>query len=188
MAPPISTSIPACPVAGDTWRWTASFADYPISEGWSLSYSIAGADSLEWDAAWVSDDGETFTITIPDESTRLQAGVYQWAALLAGSGSYAGQRFTAARGVLNVLPDPASLVDGAGQSYAEKMLAIIETAIQGAAPGALAAYTIGGRSVQLMSGEDLRRWRAYFRTELYRVRYPGRGMPGERAAFTPVSG
>lgn len=184
MAPQIPTSVPACPVAGDTWQWTTSFADYPVSEGWALSYAITGVDALEWDSAWVTDDGSTFSVTIPDESTRLAAGAYQWAAILTGSGTYAGQRFTGARGLLSVLPDPTDLVDGAGQPYAEKMLAIIETAIAGAAPGALTSYTIGGRSVELMSGEEHRRWRGYFRTELYRYRNPGRGLPGEVAAFT----
>lgn len=151
-----------------------------------LSYAITGVEAIEWDAGWVTDDGQTFTVTIPDESTRLAAGAYQWAAILTGAGAYAGQRFTGARGLLTVLPDPTTLVDGAGQAYAERMLAVIEAAIAGAAPGALAAYTIGGRSVELMAGDEQRRWRGYFRTELYRYRYPGRALPGEAAAFTPV--
>lgn len=185
MAPTIPCAEPTRLVAGDTWQWTRSFPDYPISEGWALRYAVNGVDVLDWDEAWVADDGSVFTVTIPAAATDLASGRYELTAVVVGSGAYAGQRHVAARSTLVVDPNPDSQEGGDRQAWCEKMLAIVESLLLGQVPAGIQAYSLpGGRSVQLMEPAELRTWRRSLRTELYRLRNPGRGLPGERTVFT----
>ena len=139
MAPTIPTSEPSSLRAGDTWRWKASYRDYPSTDGWSLAYSIRGLGVLTWDAAWIAADGTGFLITIPLASTGpLAAGDYEWVA----TASKAGEKYTAGFGLLRVLPNLSTATAGQRQSHAEKMVGLIESELE----RRLTPASLGGRS------------------------------------------
>ena len=62
---------PTALTAGDTAQWQRTFAGYLISDGWVLSYAINGPKALAWNGAWVTNDGNSWTVTIPPASTAL---------------------------------------------------------------------------------------------------------------------
>lgn len=188
MAPTVPTGEPERLTAGDTWQWTRSFSTYPISEGWGLSYAINGAEALPWDASWVTDDGSTFTVLIPAASTELPAGRYEWAAILTGSGSYAGQRYVGASGVLVVDPNPATQEDGDRQTHAEKMVASLEAAIEGRATNDVLAYSLAnGRSVQMSEPAELLKWLNFYKAQVWQEQHPGQSLPGRVVRFGRVA-
>lgn len=187
MAPTTPQGVPSRVTAGDTWSWLASFRDYQPTEGagtWTLSYGIVGVDLLEWDPAWAVEQAGGWLVTIPAASTdSVTAGAYRWTATLEGGGTYAGLRMTPARGILTVDPDPAGLVAGDGQSFAEKNLAVVEAALSGRLSSDLQSYSIGGRSVALIPYAELYQIRNKLRTEVWRDRNPGKALPGLHIAF-----
>ena len=123
--PQLPTIEPTQATAGDTWQWQRAFDDYPIGDGWLLSYGLNGLDVLTWNPSWATNDGATWTITIPKASTGLKAGSYEVTAILTGSaggtGLSNGQRVTFPRPPLVVLPDPAGQAAGARVSHAARV-------------------------------------------------------------------
>lgn len=187
------SSEPALLRAGDTWAWTRQFADYPVSEGWTLSYAIQGVSAVTWDAAWVTDDGSTFTVTIPAATTEaLASGRYTWAAFV----TLAGARYTAAEGAFWVEPDLATAVAGSQQAHAEKMVAAIQTELENrlnptsvsAGRGTVEKYTVHGRSIELLPTPELRQLLGYYRSELARLAQPTRFSQRVETRFVPVGG
>lgn len=163
-------------MAGDTWKWTQSYADFPISDSWALSYHIRGKDRLDWDSSWVTDDGTTHTIVIPSATTALlAAGGYKWQARVTdGSLTY-----TAEDGVLTIEPDPEEAVAGAFQSHAERMVGLLEQEIEARVPGTGAAhvdYMIGGRQIRKFTLDELKGMLGRYRSEVRRQQHPGQFM------------
>jgi hypothetical protein len=184
MAPTLPAAEPTTTVAGDTWRWTRIFSTYPISEGWSLSYAINGPEALAWNASWVTNDGSRFTVTIPATSTALPPGRYEWSAVLTGSGSYSGQRYIGAQGVLLVAADPATQDDGDRLTHAAKMVTALEAAIEGRATNDVLAYSLpNGRSVQMADPAELLRWLTFYKGIQWREEHPGQALPGYAVRF-----
>lgn len=184
MAATVPCAEPSRLTAGNTWQWTRRFVTYPVSEGWSLRYAINGADSLNWLDVWVTDDGAEFTILVPASATELTPGRYEWTALVEGSGIYLDQRYTAARGVFVIEPNPTEQEPGDRQPFAEKALAVIEAFILAGAPAGIQSYSLGNRSFQFTGMDQALSMRAAFRTELFTLRNPGKALPGQRLVFT----
>lgn len=187
MAEQIPTGEPSTVTAGNTWTWTKTFSDYAPSESggtWALSYAINGVGKLTWDAAWVSDDGQAWTVTIPAARTAgLPAGRYQWAAIVTGGGGYDGERYTPASGILTIQPNPETAAQGDLQTHAEKALAAVEAVLEGRITADVQAYAIGGRSVTSIPVLELRKLRAQYRDEVWRERHPGQTLPSVNVAF-----
>lgn len=185
MAPQVSTIEPSVLTAGDTWLWEVSdVTDYPISEGWTLSYEIGGVDKPQWNAGWATNNGSTWSIAIPADQTRaLTAGRYQWAAIMTGSGSYAGRRHVIRTGVFELLPDPATAQPGELQSQDEKDLAVIVAVMAGRITADIQQYAIGGRSVIKMTVGELWRWRTILETRVWRAKHPGQVGPAIASRF-----
>lgn len=173
MAHTIPVGEPTQVRAGDNWTWTKSFGDYPVSEGWALSYEIRGVDRLDWDSSYVTDDGNVFTIDIPSSVTaELTAGRYVWAAFV----TLSGDRYTAVDGVFDVLSDLAQSAQGDEQTHAEKMVAAIEDEIEARITGAghaRSGYQINGRQLQLIPTEELTRLLGLYKSQVYRQKNPG---------------
>lgn len=193
MAPTIPTCEPETLRAGTTWTWTRQFSDYPIADGWALSYAIRGASVLTWSPTWVTDDGSTWTVLIPAASTAaLAAGAYDWAAYVTSGAN----KYVAASGVLRVLPDLETASAGDRQAHAEKMVALIEaelerrlTGVASGGTGGIESYSIGGRAVTRMSAAELRQLLGQYRAELKALRRASEGWPAPtRIQFQPASG
>lgn len=185
MAPTIPTTHPTVARAGDTWAWTASFADFPVSDDWVLSYALVSTSNatqapLTWDPSYVTDDGTRYTVTIPATITAaLVAGGYRLTAFL----TLSSQRFTVYTGALLVEADAATLAVGEGRTHSEKVLSYIEAVIEGRATADVESYQINGRALNRTPIEQLLKLRARYRTAVWKERNPGRTMPGYQVSF-----
>jgi hypothetical protein len=140
-------------------------------------------DLLEWDPLWAVADAAGWTITIPAALTSVTAGTYAWTAILTGGGTLAGRRETPANGRVTVIADPDSLGAGDGLAFAETNLAVVEAAMAGRLSADLQSYSIGGRSVTMIPYLELYNIRKALREEVYRLRNPGKPLPGLHIAF-----
>ena len=130
MAPITPTIEPTTATSGSTWTWTAYSSDYPVSEGWALSYVITGVRSLVWSTGYVTNNGTTHTVVIPPAATLpLTAGRYEVTRIWTGSSTYAGIRYDEALPPLTVVADPVTAADGSRVTFAETNLAAVEAAI-----------------------------------------------------------
>lgn len=140
----IPTTEPTELVAGDTWRWRKSLADFLPSDGWELSYYLRGEQDLL--VAWgthVSADGEVFAVTVPAASTELPAGPYSLTARVTDGTLkhtvFADRHF-------QVLPNPEALVGA--KSHNRQMLDKLRAAELAAGDDAIEiAFSLNGRSV-----------------------------------------
>lgn len=174
MSRTLATTPPTTATAGDTWQWTASSPDFPVSEGWTLSYVIAGVSVLTWDASWVTDDGTEYTVEVPSTATAvLSPGRYEVTRVWTGTSTYAGQRFTETEAPLTVLADPGAVAPGDRVAFAETNLAAVQAAITARLAGDQPEeYTIGNRSVKRMSLAELYAMRTKLQDELRALRAP----------------
>jgi len=166
MARSIPSSEPTRAVAGDTWAWNRTFADFPSSEGWSISYEFRGPSALtiQGDQVSVGDNGD-YEVRVPTESTaRLLPGPYQWAAYA----TLDGERYQVARGNLTVRADLVTTEARATQ--AERELAIVNDAILGRLTADTESFVIAGRQVSKIPIETLRTIRGELRAEVARYR------------------
>jgi hypothetical protein len=183
MTPRIPCDVPDRLVAGDTWEWTRSHADYPISDGWLLSYAFVSLTDvaqapLEWDPLWVTDDGATWTITIPSTITApLGEGTYRWREHV----TLAARRYTPTEGLTQIESDLAEAATGSTVDETEalilKVRAEINARITGDGSG-MESYQVGGagasRAMALIPLEQLRSLLASLEAKVSRLRHPGR--------------
>lgn len=180
MAPPIPSREPNSIFAGDTVKFSRTFADYPAT-AWTLAYLFRGPSELVEQTAAVSGSGFLMTIDAGD-TERLLAGTYQWSARATSISS--GETYTVARGVLEVVLVAGAVV----QSHNEKMLAAINAALEGRVVADVQLYTIGGRMVTKIPFEKLLHFKGVYEAKVFRDRNPGRiGVP-VAVAFPPPDG
>lgn len=176
----LPTAPPTAAIAGDTWAWTDTSTIYPASEGWVLSYVLAGPNVLEWDPAWATVSGGTTTIDIPGTATRaLAAGTYRLTAIY----TLGATRYSVRCGAVTVAADPASLAAGDTVSWAERTLAVIEAFLGGHLEGGVQYYMIGTRQVGAIPLEDLWKIRRNLQAEVAAQRRGATGLLGTGIAF-----
>jgi len=150
-------------IAGDSVTWSVNIPGY-TPQDWTLTYAIKGESALNIAAFPTGSDNTDFGVFIfASQSAALQAGVYEWAAQMT-SGSYAT---TVRSGRLNVRPSLIDATAGSRVSHIEKMVAAIETVIEGRIPNDVQQYTISGRSITAIPIAELMVLRATYRRELY---------------------
>lgn len=171
MAPSIPSVIPDRLVAGTTWRWTASYGAYPISEGWTLSYVLRGVNDLDTEATDLTNDGTRWTVTVAIAKTKLEPGLYTWAAYMTGSGTYAGQVHLAQSGTLLVQPDVAGTAAGELVAFAEKALARIETRLLERISEDMSNFTFAQKQTVREDIRTLQRMRTQMQAELQRKKF-----------------
>jgi hypothetical protein len=177
MAPVLPQREPCVATAGDTWEWTRSFTDFPVSEGWDLSYAFVSRTGeqapLTWDDAWVTDDGQQWTVSIPAAITKdLDAGGYAWQAFV----TLAGKRHTAGSGTTLVASDLATADSTSELKHAaEQLLAVraeIKARLDGTGSG-IETYQLGPRALGLIPFKDLVDYEAKLATKVNRLTNPG---------------
>jgi hypothetical protein len=184
----LSKAIPTCEPdvlrAGDTWKWTRSFSDYPVSEGWVLSYSIRGASVLvDADVVVTPGTNDYAVVVAAAKTAALLPGTYQWAAFV----TKAGERYTADEGVLVVERNLSTAAAGDALSHAEKMLSIVEAVLAGRVPADVDSYQINGKSVVKIPVPELKKLRKQYRTEIWRLRNGNRLGPAHVTVFSRAS-
>lgn len=176
IAAPVPTAEPDRLTAGDTWTWSRAFPDYPAAD-YTLSYAIRGASRLDWDTDWVVESGSGYVVTIPAASTAdLEPGTYRWAAYVTDGSS---NRYTADQGVFTVDADLSALEAGEAQTHNEKMLALVEAALEerltgvgSGGRGSVESYAVEGRQVSLIPTEQLHILLNKYRRAVMRERNP----------------
>ena len=150
---PTMDSIPEKLTAGDTWRWTVAFADYPAPT-WIVTYTFRNASASF--SAQAAADGTSHAVTIAAAtSAAIIAGRYQWTAR-AVSGSIV-ETIDSESGWVEILPDSIAGQSRDMRSWAQRALDAVKATIEGTATSAQQTFSIGGRSVSLMSWSELRR-------------------------------
>ena len=164
MAPTIPTTEPTNLVIGTTWKWNPTPKDYPASDGWSLKYRLVGATTLEIPA---TNTGSGFTVSVAFGQTDIPPGTYS----LVGSVELAGERFECYRATVVVVDAGIGAKKGDDRrAWCEKTLPIVEAALAGQLTGAVAEWSIAGKSIKNIPVEQLWAIRAALRQELYTLR------------------
>lgn len=166
--PDIPSTPPSEVRAGDTVKFTVESADYPLNDGWTLSYTINGPVKVSGTPV-VS--GAVATVTVAASLTAtLTPGTYTWLLRVTKS----GETFTLDSGKLTVTPDVAAAAAGTLTSKAEQELALIEAELQARAASDHTEYAIEGRSLKREAITDLWEWRDRLRAEINRARRGGK--------------
>lgn len=174
-------SIPAQFVAGDTVEFTDSYEDYPASDGWTLTYVLRGASSLN---ATGTADGDEWTVTFSANQTALlQPGRYEYAAFV----SLDGERYTVANGRVDVRPNLITAMAGDKVSRLEKLVAVLDEAILGRYTDDMQSFSISGRNLTLIPISELRMHRGEYARELWRLKNP-QGNPRKEYRFKFTTG
>lgn len=147
----ISTTVPDELIAGDTWKWTREYADFPPAT-WVVTFYFENGT-----AAWnivATTSGSLFLATMTAAaSAAIVPGVYAWfARATQGAESYV---VPGESGWLTVLADPASAGMVDRRSYNRQLLDAINATLLGSATTDQMAMTIGGRSLQRRSLSEL---------------------------------
>jgi len=168
MAIPIPTEEPTTFMAGDTVKWTRSFADYPANGGWELAYRLRGTKSYLIDfGVEVSASGADFLVNIlASTSVTYAPGDY----LLVGCVEKDGERKQVYSKSLTIT---ANHLDVAGvtsaydpRTRAKRTLDAIDAMIEGTATREEKSYTITHGSitqtVELFDRGELLKLRTYY--------------------------
>lgn len=151
------TTEPSTLVIGDYWAWkrTDLADDYPIAT-YALTYNAV----LEGDATKInltaSESGTEYTIEVPSATTATYTGgVYHWTAYITRSSD--GERIAVDKGTFTLLENAAvSVADP--RSHVKKTLDALEATILGKASKDQKSYSIGDRSLERMSADELMMW------------------------------
>lgn len=176
---------PATLVAGDTWIWQCSdlAVDYPVA-AYTLTYSLqregdTGAPTT-FDATEV---GNVYKVVVPAVTTAVKAaGSWRWVATMLRTADNA--RVAIASGLFLVKPNPAAAYDA--RSHASKVLAAIESLIEGKAASDVASYSIAGRSLTKLTFAELLQARTFYRREVKRERDVVNAAAGRPTGRTQV--
>lgn len=155
---------PAKITAGDKVTWRKSIGDYPASQGYVLTYVLAGGGSKITITAVA--DGDDYLVTLPSATTAAYTpGEYTWYSAL----TLAGERTTLETGHVTIAPDPASLAETVDlRSHARITLDAIEAVIEDRATKDQQEVTIAGDKLVRHSVESLLALRSHYKTEVAR--------------------
>lgn len=183
MAPTVPVGEPIAARAGDTWTWDLFPGDYPSSEGWTISYAFAGNGTLTWSAGYVAANGVGYRVTIPTTATGLTPGNFKWSCFATLSGA----RYTVASGVLEVLRNLATDTSTSAQTHDEKMVALLEAALElRASPTSTAGgenliqrYSLNSRMIEVekMTTAEIMTALGKYRARVAQQRRGGLGIP-----------
>lgn len=141
------TTEPASIRAGETAQWTKSLADFPTTEGWTLTYEIVSAAQRYTFNASAS--GADYLISVSAATTvNWVAGDYLWAAKV----TKAGEVHQVSEGAIVIKPSFGAAVDARG--HARKTLDALEAWIEGR-DIAVAEYEVAGRRLKTIPIEQL---------------------------------
>lgn len=183
MAREVPTREPTSLVAGDSWQWDVTLADFPPSEGWELSYTVRGPEDL--DIKWsthINAVGATYEVRVPASATNLSPAGYK----LFGFVTKGTERFVVygeadGEGVLNVRPNPSAAVNAL--SHDETVLAAIDATIIGQATDSQKVIQINGRRVESWDSGELIKFQNIYRARVLAARNPEALTPKYEVVF-----
>lgn len=140
------TSEPTEVRAGDTVKWSVSYASYPASGGWLLHYALNnGKRVITFDG---TANGDQFDISV--DTSDWDDGIWAFQSWVDTGQNTA--RYTVSFGQIKVLPDlTTDPVDS--RSHNQRVLEAIYAILEGR--GDEVTYTIGGRALTKMPRAEL---------------------------------
>lgn len=135
-------------IAGDTWKWDKSLADYKPSDSWALSYSFRSKTGTGFNisaSANSANDGWNIVVA-KTTTTSYSAGEYDWQAYV----SKGTERFFVDSGKLVILTNLNAAATSSTtdlRSHAKKMVDTIQSVLEGRIDSDVENYSIGGRSI-----------------------------------------
>lgn len=174
------TALPEEFAAGTTVTYLKTIAGYSPAT-WTLKLYLAGAKAASFDGVT---QGSGWLVTLAASATEeLTAGAYSWTERLEKTGPV---RQDIASGLILVTPDIANAGDGDFQSWAEKTLPLVESAIAGRFPGGIASYQIAGRALSKIPLPELLQLRTMLLNQIAQVKKPTRLSKPVLISFPPV--
>ena len=158
MAAAIPTSEPTEHQAGNTLQFSRNFADYPASDGWSLSYVLRGnLDLTQANFAAVA-NGKAFSIhLLPAITSDGTPGTY----LLVGYIANGTDRFEVYRGTFVVTRDASIETGFDPRSFWVRILERLQSVYESGVIRAPIRYSFNGVSTDIHTFDELEKAIAY---------------------------
>lgn len=147
--------------AGDSVVWERDESAYPTADGWSLRYVLSGPDRYSIDALGTTP--YRVELAAADTATWVP-GLYRWVALAING----DQRLTLDSGTMTVSPNLETADPTDARSHAQRMLALIEAALEKRIPKDQQSYEIDGQRLDRIPIERLDALRTKYRLEVQR--------------------
>jgi hypothetical protein len=149
--------------AGDSAAWSRDVPDRPASAGWGLRYVFSGPDRQVVEALQTT----PYQVEVSAETTaNWQPGLYRWVAL-----AFRGdQRLTVATGTLDVSANLETAEPTDARTHAQKMLGLIEAALEKRIPKDQQSYEIDGMRLDRIPIERLDTLRTKYQREIQRAK------------------
>jgi hypothetical protein len=174
MAPQLTEGLPKALIAGDTWRWRRSLAEFSAADGWVLKYELHLADTQTTLRVTAEVDGASWLVRFaPHLSANAHPGRYRWVEFVEKD----GDRFTTASGYVAVQAHLA-------ETNAAKMVRVIREAIEEIVAGRTQQSNINSRGKTLLTLESLRAELRHWEAVREQEERPGLG-PKVAARFQP---
>lgn len=174
--------LPRSFAAGTTVSYRRSYGEFPAS-AWDLKLHLRGPTTLDVTA---TEDGNAFVLTLTAANTAtLAPGGYRWSERV----TKGTETHEVARGRVSVLVDLSTAEPKDSLTFEERLLPLLEAALEGRAKRDLDAYSVGGLSVSKMQIRELRRLRNSLVATINARRRHGRFVEDVLARFsTPGAG
>lgn len=158
--------------AGDSITFEQTYADYPSDAGWSASLYISGPSLLTVTSVAGTNGSHTFPL-IATQTANLKAGVYQYTVRVTDG----TDKISVQTGILDIFANPEQFQSR--EVLAAKMITLVEKALtnQLSSGEAVDSISIAGRSVSMMSRQELLTERAFWYRELRALRNLRTGKP-----------
>jgi len=178
MAPTPTYTVPTAVSAGDTLAFLVAGGDTPAGGGWTGTAKLFGPATSG--AATVTASGSDFLVTFAKATTAaLAAGDYRWALTVTDGTS----RYTIGEGRIRLEVDPGTVATTGGLEHCQRMLTLIETALEGRLTSDMESYSIAGRAISKIPARELLRFRAVYRAQVEALQNKGRPRPSLKVQF-----
>jgi hypothetical protein len=161
MTAAVPTGEPAQLVAGDTWQWKKSLADYPAGDGWQLVTVFANATQRFAVASTADGNDHLLALTAAQSSSKVP-GRYVWVTFA----KLGAARHQVGAGECEVLPNLEGDRPWDRRSHARKVLEAIEAVIERRASKDQEEFAIGDISLKRMPIADLLVLRDRYKAEV----------------------
>lgn len=153
-------TVPSELIAGDTWAWSHSLADYP-ADTWTATVYFENQFQTFNAAGSASGSDHAFSIAAATTAA-YKPGRYQWRLRVTDGTTVS----TVASGWSEVKINPASAGARDVRSWARRTLEAVEAFLEGNATTAQASMALNGRSISRWSLAELTQWRSQLRQEV----------------------
>jgi hypothetical protein len=187
MAAAIPTMEPDSITAGDTVKWTRSFADYSAADGWTLSYALQkeGQDGQPITFSSTASGSDHLISLSPATTQAWPSGQYLAQAYVSKS----GDRYLVWQGAFAILENFAGGQSIDPRSQAKRILDFINASWEKVAKKQVVYATIDGVQLQFRSIKELREASDYWSIKVRQedAARLGRQRPSIVARFTRPS-